>query len=108
LREVGNGHWKIDSTTHFGECSGPNPCNDEHDNCGGRKCEPADSGPNALRLVVTCPSGTTCRQDNDNAFFIDVRGQRPAWVKVCLAPGNISQAGDVLDLLPCACTTRNY
>ncbi|HUU58954.1 MAG TPA: hypothetical protein VMZ50_05375 [Phycisphaerae bacterium] len=118
LRPNGTGEWDVDTTTHF-RCGGPKACNEDGEppsyitNCGGVKCEPPDSGPGALRLIVTCEVGYTCEQRTDNAFFIHIRRNDgmnvvPKWVQSCLAPGNVSQSGHELGLLPCACTKRIY
>jgi len=80
--------------------------------CGGRVCDPADKGPEALRTTCRATNGVTCEQDRRNAYFTIWRVPPPvdAWKgTVCLSLGNISAGtGEVLRLSSNPCTTRNY
>jgi len=110
---------RVDSTQGFGTAhgypcdSGPNVQDRTRTNyqvnCLGRWCESPDTGPDALRLTFTASPGTVVGQEEGNAFTIRVEPSSPDfWVTACLAPGNVSRAGDVLKLLTNHCTRREW
>lgn len=52
----------IDSTPLFGKTGSGGRCNDEHDNCGGRQCEP----PDGLSWELQLPGGVGSHLQNNN------------------------------------------